>query len=48
MGEGWTDLMVQSDRRKLYRQVCDYIAGMTDDFALKEARRLFDADTELR
>ncbi|MEO0635954.1 MAG: deoxyguanosinetriphosphate triphosphohydrolase [Pseudomonadota bacterium] len=26
----------------LHRRVCDHIAGMTDDFALREAARLFD------
>ena len=32
----------------LHRRVCDYIAGMTDRFALAEHRRLFDATPELR
>jgi dGTPase len=27
------------------RVVCDYIAGMTDRFAIEEHRRLFDGDT---
>ena len=32
----------QSD---LYRTVCDYIAGMTDRFALQEHAKLFDPQT---
>jgi dGTPase len=28
--------------------VCDFVAGMTDRYALKEHRRLFDATPELR
>jgi dGTPase len=28
--------------------VCDFIAGMTDRYALGEHRRLFDATPELR
>jgi dGTPase len=34
------------DRRA--RRVADYIAGMTDTFALNEHRRLFDTAPELR
>jgi dGTPase len=34
------------DRRA--RLVCDYIAGMTDRYALAEHRRYFDATPELR
>mgnify|MGYP002865493570 FL=1 len=30
--------------RKTARRVCDYIAGMTDDYALDEHRRLFSLD----
>ena len=30
------------------RYVCDFIAGMTDRYALAEHRRLFDATPELR
>lgn len=32
----------QINRRGLHRTVCDYIAGMTDRFALQEYNRLFD------
>jgi dGTPase len=30
------------EREGLHRVVCDYIAGMTDRFALDEHRKLFD------
>jgi len=30
------------------RRICDFIAGMTDPFAVLEHRRLFDATPELR
>ena len=30
------------------RQVCDYVAGMTDRFAVQEHRRLFDVTPDLR
>jgi dGTPase len=30
------------DQRGLRRTICDYIAGMTDRFALKEYNKLFD------
>ena len=32
------------DERGLQRTVCDYIAGMTDRFAIDEHKRLFDPD----
>jgi dGTPase len=28
----------------LHRAVCDYIAGMTDRFAIREHRRIFDIE----
>jgi dGTPase len=31
--------------RGVERTICDYIAGMTDRFAIDEYKRLFDADT---
>ena len=31
-----------SDKATLARQVCDFIAGMTDRFAMDEYRRVFD------
>jgi dGTPase len=36
------------DEARLARLVCDYIAGMTDRYALAEHARLFDATPELR
>jgi dGTPase len=36
------------NERRLARLVCDYIAGMTDRYALAEHARLFDATPELR
>jgi dGTPase len=35
------------DRDGLHRAVCDYIAGMTDRFAMDEHRRLFDPDVKV-
>ena len=37
-----------ADRPRQARITCDYIAGMTDRYALAEHRRLFDATPELR
>jgi dGTPase len=36
------------DTPRLARLICDYIAGMTDRYALSEHARLFDATPELR
>ncbi len=36
------------DPARLTRTVCDYIAGMTDRYAIAEYERLFDARSELR
>jgi dGTPase len=36
------------DESKMARVVCDYIAGMTDRYALAEHQRLFDVTPELR
>jgi dGTPase len=38
----WRDLAEAGDRRQRARHVADYIAGMTDRFAIDEHRRLFD------
>ena len=37
-----------ADEARLARRVADYIAGMTDGYALQEHRRLFDATPDLR
>ena len=34
---------LSSDRKKM-RAICDHIAGMTDDFAIRTYKRLFDPD----
>jgi dGTPase len=39
-------LAVEGDRTRLARVVADYIAGMTDRFALDEHARLFDPVTK--
>jgi dGTPase len=41
------DFIITSTREPLERLVGDYIAGMTDRFALREHRRLFDRTPEL-
>ena len=42
--EEWRRDLAPSDRPRLARRVCDYIAGMTDRFALLEHRRLAGGD----
>ncbi len=37
-----------ADEKRRARLVCDYIAGMTDLFAIAEHRRLFDETPDLR
>ncbi len=39
-----TQQYVSESDRDLYRVVCDYIAGMTDRYAIAEYRRLFDPE----
>lgn len=46
--EGWRENLDLADEAKLARRVGDYIAGMTDRFALLEHRRLFDRTPDLR
>lgn len=33
------------EERGLERAICDYIAGMTDRYAIEEYKKLFDPDT---
>ena len=40
----WSEEAQQSTRDGRARIVCDYIAGMTDNFAIQEHRRLFNLD----
>ena len=44
----WREQGEGKDRRVYARYVCDFIAGMTDRYALGEHRRLFDATPDLR
>ncbi|MGI9382742.1 MAG: deoxyguanosinetriphosphate triphosphohydrolase [Methyloligellaceae bacterium] len=46
--EKWLAGAHPDDEVGLARQVCDFIAGMTDRFAIKEHRRLFDRTPDLR
>jgi dGTPase len=48
MPEEWALAAQQADRRGRIHLVCDYIAGMTDRYAIAEHRRLFDETPELR
>jgi dGTPase len=42
-----TTVRVRLDQEARARVVCDYIAGMTDRFALQEYQRLFDPATQV-
>ncbi|MBI1384459.1 MAG: deoxyguanosinetriphosphate triphosphohydrolase [Rhizobiales bacterium] len=46
--ESWAGLAADADHTARARLICDYVAGMTDRFALQEHRRLFDATPDLR
>lgn len=48
MPEEWQADLPAGDDYALARRVADYIAGMTDRFAIQEHRRLFDDTPELR
>jgi dGTPase len=48
MPEEWRSGLERADEGRLARRVADYIAGMTDNYALQEHRRLFAATPELR
>jgi len=43
----WQARAAGVDPARRARAVCDYIAGMTDRFAIDEHRRLFDLDSAL-
>ncbi len=45
---GWQDKGYTRDDSGTARQVCDFIAGMTDRYALDEHKRLFDLDPLFR
>lgn len=46
--EDWRDDTLASDRNHYARQVCDFLSGMTDRFALDQHKRLFDLDPLFR
>ena len=48
MPEDWRDNNLASDRNHYARQVCDFLSGMTDRFALDQHKRLFDLDQLFR
>ena len=41
MPEEWRDTALESDQKGIPRLACDFIAGMTDRYALSEHKRLF-------
>jgi dGTPase len=43
----WADLFAAAERDSKPRVVSDFVAGMTDQFALAESQRLFDERPEL-
>jgi dGTPase len=48
MPEDWRDHGPATDRGHYARQVCDFLSGMTDRFALDQHKRLFDLDPLFR
>jgi dGTPase len=44
----WREQAPSRETRAFFRHIADFIAGMTDRFALAEHRRLFDATPDLR
>lgn len=47
MPEGWREGLDSAEDRVKARHVADFLAGMTDTYALKEHRRLFDRTPDL-
>ncbi|MBO6719704.1 MAG: deoxyguanosinetriphosphate triphosphohydrolase [Rhizobiaceae bacterium] len=47
MPEGWREGLDRAEERIRARSVADFLAGMTDTYALKEHQRLFDRTPEL-
>jgi dGTPase len=48
MPEPWRRGLKPADGSRWARRVCDFVAGMTDRFALLEHERLFDEKADLR
>ena len=46
--EGWREEALIDNESGYARQVCDFIAGMTDRYALDQHKRLFDLDPLFR
>ncbi len=46
--QNWRAAALTDDRARYARQVCDFIAGMTDRYALDQHKRLFDLDPLFR
>jgi dGTPase len=44
----WRDIHPKADTAHFARAICDFLAGMTDNFALEQHRRLFDLDPLFR
>jgi dGTPase len=47
MPEGWREILAEAEDRVKARHVADFLAGMTDTYAIKEHRRLFDHTPDL-
>jgi dGTPase len=48
MPANWREESFTDDRSRFARQICDFIAGMTDRYALDQHKRLFDLDPLFR
>ncbi|WP_419912314.1 deoxyguanosinetriphosphate triphosphohydrolase [Hoeflea sp.] len=48
MGGHWTQGVADFNERQIRRRVADYLSGMTDNYAIKQHRALFDHTPELR
>ena len=46
--ENWRERALSDDSEGFPRQICDFIAGMTDTYAIEQHRRLFDLDPLFR
>lgn len=47
MPEGWREILVRAEDHIKARHVADFLAGMTDTYAIKEHQRLFDQTPDL-
>jgi dGTPase len=46
--QNWRAAAIRGDEARYARQVCDFIAGMTDRYALEQHKHLFDLDPLFR